>query len=191
MSAILNKINCDPPRQEKIGGKIYLMSPMPNRKHGTVSRNIFRIFDRHLYGKKCEVFIGDFDVHLSDDDYFVPDVAVVCNQDIIKDDGIYGAPDLVVEALSASTARHDRKRKFQMYEQSGVKEYWIVSPSDKILEVYHNTGSGFILSHTYAQPDDYVLERMDEKEKERLLTHFKTTIFDDLTISVAEIFQDI
>ncbi|WP_411830076.1 Uma2 family endonuclease [Metasolibacillus meyeri] len=56
---------------------------------------------------------------------------IICNQDIIKRDGIYGAPDLVVEVLSPSTARRDKGEKKALYEKHGVKEYWIISPDEK------------------------------------------------------------
>lgn len=76
-----------------------------------VSGNIFGIFRDYLKGKKCTPIQDSFDLYLDDENQFVPDFMVVCDTDKIKPDGVYGAPDLVVEVLSPSTAKNDKGYK--------------------------------------------------------------------------------
>ena len=98
----------DPPSEELINGNVVLMSPRPNVNHNRVAFNIHRIFDKYLNGKKCVPFGDGYDLYLSEKERYVPDFMVVCDRDKIHTDGVHGAPDLVVEVLSPSTARYDR-----------------------------------------------------------------------------------
>ena len=126
----------DEPRTETIHGKTVMMSPSPTIGHNTISGNIYGIFWRFLKGKRCRVFMDGADVHLDDENTFIPDVMIVCDRDKIRHDGIYGAPDLVVEVLSPSTATRDKGTKKDVYERAGVKEYWIVDPDKRKVIVY-------------------------------------------------------
>ena len=76
------------------------------------------------------------DVYLSEKDRVIPDVMIICSKDIIRDNGIYGTPDLVVEVLSPGTEKRDRGIKKNLYEICGVKEYWLANPEIKSVEVY-------------------------------------------------------
>ena len=135
--------------EELIDGKITAMSPVaPN--HSLTAGNIYTIFKNHLKKRKCTPIFDGVMVYLTEDDRFIPDVMVVCDRDKIKADGVYGAPDLVVEVLSPSTAKHDRGRKKQVYEQCGVSEYWIVDPANKTLEQYLLQQGAFTLHEVYA-----------------------------------------
>lgn len=111
-------------REELIGGKRVAMSPA-SAGHAYVSDNILRIFKNYLKGKTCIPFGHSLLVHLSEEDKFVPDVMVVCEREKIKPNGVHGAPDLVVEVLSPSTAKNDRTYKKEVYERYGVPEYWL------------------------------------------------------------------
>lgn len=71
----------------------------------------------------------------------------------IKDTNIVGAPDLVIEVLSPSTARNDRSIKFNSYEKAGVKEYWIVDPANMFVEVYELKDTSFQQTGIYEQED--------------------------------------
>ena len=85
---------------EIIGGQVYMMS-RPSMNHQRISGNIYGLFDQYLNGKCCEAILEQ-DVYFSEEDNFIPDVMIVCNPDIVEDDGIHGVPDLVVEILSKS-----------------------------------------------------------------------------------------
>ena len=175
-------------REELIGGNVVAMSPRPSFNHNRVASNIFRIFDNHLYGKKCTPIADGMDLFLDGDNQFVPDFMVVCDPDKIKPDGIHGAPDLVVEVLSPSTARNDKTRKKDLYARCGVREYWLVGPEDKSIEVYHLDGESFLLHDIYTLHADWQLAQMSEEERSALVTHFKCSLFDDLDISIDDIF---
>ena len=175
-------------REELIGGKVVMMSPRPSFNHNRVASNIFRIFDNHLYGKKCTPIADGMDLYLDEDNQFVPDFMVVCDPDKIKPDGIHGTPDLVVEVLSPSTARNDKTHKKDVYARCGVREYWIIHPEDKSVDVYHTDGTEFILHDIYSLHPDWMLAKMSEEERAAVVTHFKCSLFDDLDISLDDIF---
>ena len=138
---------------EIIDGVTYVMS-RHNTDHMTIEGNIFNTLKNYLKGKRCRAF-NEIDVFFSDDDNFVPDVIVVCNPEIIEENGIHGTPDLVVEISSPSTARRDRMEKFKAYEKYGVKEYWIVSPQEKRIEVFIRKDDKLILDDVYSIYKDF------------------------------------
>lgn len=175
-------------RKEVIDGKPVMMSPRPTVNHNRVAFNIAVLFDRYLKGKKCTPFSDGVDLYLDDNNRFVPDMMVVCDPDKIKPDGVHGTPDLVVEVLSPSTMRNDKTRKKDIYARCGVREYWLVDPASKSVEVYRTDGSEFVLHDIYAQRPDWELAKMSEEERAALETHFKCSLFDDLDISLEDIF---
>lgn len=175
-------------REELIDGKLVMMSPRPTVNHNQVSFNIARLFANYLHGKKCTPFADGIDLYLDEGNRFVPDVMVVCDPDKIKPDGVYGAPDLVVEVLSPSTAKNDRTRKKDVYARCGVREYWLVSPDEKSVEIYRTNGTDFILHDIYTLYPDWQLAKMSEEERAALVTHFKCSLFDDLDISLDDVF---
>lgn len=178
----------EPPRTEIIAGKTVLMSPRPLISHNLVSGNIYRLFANYLQGKTCVPFADGVDVHLNDQNWFVPDAMIVCNPEIIKENGIYGTPDLVVEVLSPSTMRYDRGPKMKAYAQAGVKEYWLVTPLARSVEVYLNHDGVFELDDTYAVYSEADLSVMDEKEKAAIKHQIKVSLYDDLLVNVEDIF---
>lgn len=175
-------------REELIDGKPVMMSPRPTVIHNRIAFNIAVLFDRYLKGKKCTPFSDGVDLYLDDDNRFIPDMMVVCDPDKIKPDGIHGAPDLVVEVLSPGTARNDKTRKKDVYARCGVREYWLVSPNEKSVEVYRTNGTEFILHDIYTLYPDWQLAQMTDEERANLVTHFKCSLFDDLDISLEDIF---
>lgn len=179
----------DEPRDELINGQIVMMSPRPSNSHCTVAENLFFIFRKHLQGRTCRPLADGRDVYLTKKDRFVPDFMVVCNPKKIQPKGIFGAPDLVAEVLSPSTAHRDRSYKKDVYEQAGVKEYWIVSTAEKSVEQYLLQDGRFALANTYTQYPDYLLEDMTEEELAALVTEFKCSLYDDLLIKLADIFE--
>ena len=177
-------------REELIGGEVVAMAPSPTWNHISAAGNIYNLFSNYLRGKYCKAIPDGFDLHLTDDDVFVPDMMVVCDRSKIRPDGVHGAPDLVVEVLSRSTAKNDRTRKKDVYERCGVPEYWIVNPIEKSVEVYRLGDGKYVLQDIYTLPADWELERMTDGEKAALVTEFKCHLYDDLVIRLEDIFND-
>ena len=119
-----------------IGGEL-IMVPAPNPRHQIILGNIVEKVRQFTKGLGITLF-SPVDVYLGEEDAYQPDMIFISKQrqEIIKKDGIYGAPDLVVEILSPSTAYYDIKKKFKVYERYGVKEYWIVDPEMKGVEIF-------------------------------------------------------
>ena len=136
------------------------------------------------------IFEG-LEVRLSRDGIFVPGFMVVCNKDIITKRGIEGAPDLVVEIPSPSTAKRDKIQKKNAYEKAGVKEYWLVNIDSKSIEVYWLQDDKFVLNNLYIIPPDMDIEEMTEGELAKIVYEFKTSLFDDFVIDIREVFEDI
>ena len=162
-----------PERYELIDGVIFDMIPSPTSTHQRISSNLHTEFGLYLKGKPCKVFSAPFDVYLKDgiDEWVIPDLTVICDQSKIQEKGCVGAPDLVVEILSKTTAVKDRTVKLTLYRTAGVKEYWIVDPYGETVEVYQFGENVFSL------PDIYGVEDV-----------MKVGIFDDLQITLREIF---
>ena len=174
--------------EELIGGKLVAMSPRPAINHSRVSGNIYTIFGSFLRGKPCEAFADGVDLYLSEENQYIPDGMVVCDPDKIRPNGVYGAPDLVVEILSPSTARYDRGQKKDAYEKYGVREYWIVDPANKTVEQYLLRDGKLHLHEAYAILPDWMLETMKPEERAAVVTEFSCSLFDDLTIRLEDVF---
>ena len=126
-------------RVELIKGKIFKMSPAPNFNHQILVGEIYGQFRDFLKKQPYKAFVAPFDVRLprkskEDKEIFTvvqPDVCVVCDTSKYDKRGCIGAPDIVVEVLSPGNNATELKNKFDIYEESGVKEYWIVFPQNK------------------------------------------------------------
>lgn len=123
-----------------------IMTPAPNPRHQIISAKIFeklRDFTKQL----GITLYSPIDVYLDDENAFQPDIIFISKegQAVIKNDGIYGPPDIVIEILSPATARYDLKEKFRVYERTGVREYWIVDPDMNSVEIYANKEGRFSL----------------------------------------------
>jgi len=127
-------------RAELLDGELVMMAP-PLRSHQGASGEIFFQIRTFLTGKKCKVYSAPFAVRLfpqknkRDDTVFEPDVVVVCDPEKLDDRGCNGPPDMVVEVVSPSSAKYDRVLKFRKYQKAGVREYWIVDPDIKTVQV--------------------------------------------------------
>ncbi|MBR1397895.1 MAG: Uma2 family endonuclease [Selenomonadaceae bacterium] len=177
----------DEPDYEIIDGQTYMMAK-PSTNHMQISGNIFNVFKNYLKGKRCRPFF-EVDVFLSDDDNVIPDVMIVCNPEIIKKRGIFGTPDLIVEIVSPSTVRFDRFEKFAAYEKYGVKEYWIVNPASKSVEVYLLKEGKLILDEIYNIYPDYELDRLNERQKSLIKREIKVSLYDDFYVKLDDIFE--
>ena len=177
------------PWEEKLNGQIILMSPRPSVNHNRVSGNIYHIFRSYLKGKTCKAFTDGVDVFLTEEDNVIPDAMIICNKDIIKPDGIHGAPDLVVEVLSPSTAKNDRGYKKDLYEKAGVKEYWIVDPVSCSIEVYLLAYGKYFLDEVYALYPAGL--GVTDKEREETKKEIPVSLYGDFRIPLEEIFYDL
>ncbi|MDE6887357.1 MAG: Uma2 family endonuclease [Eubacterium sp.] len=177
------------PWEEKLNGQIILMSPRPSVNHNQLVGNIYHIFRSYLKGKTCKAFTDGVDVFLTDKDNVIPDAMIVCNKDIIKPDGIHGAPDLVVEVLSPSTAKNDRGYKKDLYEAAGVKEYWIVDPTMRSIEAYLLSDKRkYVLDGFYGLfPDNPSITELERQESKK---EIPVSLYSDFRIPLEEIFYD-
>lgn len=174
--------------EELIDGKLVAMSPRPSVNHARAAINIFSIFSSYLKGKICEPFPYGVNLYLTDKDRFIPDFMVVCDPDKVKSNGVYGAPDLVAEVLSPSTARNDKTHKKDIYAQCGVREYWIVSPEAKSIDQYLLQDDQFVLHEVYTLYPDWTLAQLSDEERAAVKTKFKCSLYDDLEISLEDVF---
>lgn len=177
------------PWEELIDGEVVAMSPRPVFNHNHIAFNIAVIFQSYLRGKRCTVIPDGTDLYLTEKDRFVPDMMVVCDRDKIRRDGVHGAPDLVVEVLSPSTAKKDRLHKKAVYGTCGVQEYWLVDPENRTIEQYLPQDGRLELNTVYVSYSEDALERMTQEERSALETHFKCSLYDDFDIALDDIFS--
>jgi len=176
------------PKEELLNGKIYMMSS-PTVNHSRVAFNIAFAFRNYLKNKTCEAFSDGVDVYLTEKDQVIPDAMIVCNKDIIKLDGIHGAPDLVVEVLSPGTAKNDRGYKKDLYERTGVKEYWIVDPNVHSIESYLLSDGKYVLDGFYGLLSNVL--GFTEKERAESKKEIPVSLYSDFYIPLEEIFQNL
>jgi Uma2 family endonuclease len=129
-------------RVELIRGKVFKMSPAPNTNHQTILLNLGVLFSSFFDKQSCSVFLAPFDVRLpiakpwKDHTVVQPDVSVICDASKLDKLGCAGSPDLVVEIISPGNPAHDKMVKFDLYEEAGIKEYWIVEPDNRLVLLY-------------------------------------------------------
>jgi Uma2 family endonuclease len=138
-------------RCELVDGEIFMLAA-PSMEHQRVLMELAYQLRDFLKGKPCKVFPAPFAVRLkpladnSDDTVLEPDIVVVCDSSKLDKRGCNGAPDLVMEISSQSTARYDKVEKFRRYHAAGVREYWIVDPDSKTAQVCVLENGRYILS---------------------------------------------
>ena len=173
--------------EEKINGKIYLMS-RPDRNHMRVQYNVCKAFNDYFKSKNknCEALIeAQFDI--DKDNYLVPDVMVYCyntNEDI---------PVVVVEVLSKSTRKRDLTVKMKKYAEIGVKEYWLVDYKSHSIDIYVLSNSTYepFESYTFYKPEDFEIitnTEAREKLKAEIIKEFSPAFFPEITIQIEDIF---
>jgi Uma2 family endonuclease len=126
-------------RVELFRGFIAKMSPAPNTFHQEYSGNISGPIWSFLKNKKCKVYSAPIDVYLPTTDkktVVQPDIIVVCDLVKIQKKGCVGAPDIVVEILSPGNSKKEMNDKYDLYEEAGVKEYWVVFPEEQVVQIY-------------------------------------------------------
>ena len=173
-------------RVELIKGWIHKMTPAPLRKHQRVSADLTYLFMDYIKKnkKECQIFDAPFDVRLLKNKgkngevntVVQPDICIICDKSKLDRRGCLGAPDLIVEILSASTSKKDYHEKYNLYQENGVKEYWIVSPSEESVEVFLLKDGKYYSEEIYTQIDGF--------EK------VQVGIFPDLKLKLCEIFEE-
>lgn len=169
-------------RVELIRGRLFPMSPAPNTLHQRVSRELsLRIFT-HFNQSTCQAFSAPFDVRLpvslkkgQTTTVVQPDLCVICDPNKIDEQGCDGAPDLIIEILSPGNTRREMREKYQVYEESGVREYWLVHPLDREVRVYILNQDGNYTGLAPVIEDD--------------LLH--STIFPELEIDLKQVFAGV
>ena len=163
-------------RVELLKGKILEMSA-PSPIHQEISGNLQGALFVFLKNSKCKLYTAPFDVRFPQKGesqvYTVvqPDLCVVCDFEKIDSKGCVGAPDLVVEILSPGNSKKEMKSKFALYQEEGVREYWVVDPERELVFVYVADNKKF--KPTIPIADDYVY----------------STIFPDFKIHTSDLFH--
>ena len=180
------------PSYEIIGGK-KIMAPAPTLDHTDIIGRIHFLFVNYfLIHKNGYVYHDSADVHFSDGSLYKPDLCVVLksNEKILAGrKAIFGAPDMVVEVLSYSTRKKDLTVKKDTYEAQGVREYWIIDPWAKIVDVYLLRDGKYFLSGEYMLPDEKDLEFMTDAERAEVKSEVPVSIVDGLTIPLEFVFS--
>ncbi|MFN3851273.1 MAG: Uma2 family endonuclease [Spirosomataceae bacterium] len=170
---------------ELIKGKVYKMSPAPSLKHQQVSRQLCIPLFEYFKGKKCQVFNAPFDVRLYDKkksnranrDIFTvvqPDICVICDESKLDERGCLGSPDLIIEILSPGNNQKELKKKFELYQECGVKEYWLVYPYEESITQFFldEDSEKYQLVSVYGCEDDII-----------------PVLFQDLVIDLDDVFE--
>jgi Uma2 family endonuclease len=156
-----------------------LMAPAPNRFHQKISQNLFtKLYNFLKKDQKGEIYYSPIDVVLREDIVLQPDLVIVLkeNYSILQDSGIIGIPDIVIEIISPSSVERDIVHKKKIYEECKVKEYWIVFPREKIIEIF-----------TLKENQHYEIYNVFSIEGNYLLKSF---LLKDLEINLKEIFEE-
>lgn len=169
-------------RVELIKGRIFKMSPAPSRFHQDISILLTVKLVNFLKGSHCKVYSAPFDVRLprnSKDDKAIytvlqPDICVICDLSKLDDRGCVGAPDIVIEILSPGNNKKELRNKYEVYQEAGVKEYWIIHPSE----------------HTFLK---YTLDANGLFQPSKLLTggdEITTPILPGFSLDLDEVFEE-
>jgi Uma2 family endonuclease len=151
-------------RYELIYGIAYAMSA-PTLQHQEILTQLVLEIGNFLRGKPCRVYVSPVDVRLfyeedeSDDTVVQPDLIVICDEKKRGPEACRGAPEFAVEILSPSNTASEMERKFELYRQAGVGEYWVIDPQNKMLHAHHFT-DGQILTRFFGENDTAPIETL-------------------------------
>ena len=146
-----------PERYQIIYGEVFMMSS-PSVAHQAICMELSRLFSNWLRGKPCRVFAAPLDVRLfpeednSDDTVVQPDLLVVCDKTKFAKGSVNGPPDIAVEVMSPSTTNKEHFMKFRAYMDAGIREYWMIEPGEKLVQVHLHENDHFI-SFSYKEHD--------------------------------------
>jgi len=161
-------------RYQLVDGELH-MAPAPNSYHQEIVWNLSRILGRYIDAHPVgRIYPAPYDVYLSEGDVLQPDLLFLASlrQNLRQEDGLHGAPDLVIEVLSVSTSQLDKKKKRAIYARTGVKEMWLVDP---ILQQIH--------LYDFARDPAKAIRLVEDDET------FESELLPGLTVSAAEVFK--
>jgi Uma2 family endonuclease len=167
---------------ELIKGRVFQMAA-PSRAHQGVISNLHFALRTFFINHPCKVYPAPFDVRLkrlnkaTNQEIITvvqPDICVVCDKEKLDDRGCIGAPDLVIEVLSPGNTKKEMRQKYEVYEESGVKEYWLVNLTDKTVLIYRLNDDGKFIGLQPLTDDDFLT----------------TPLFEGMNIPVQNIFED-
>ena len=151
-------------RVELIRGWISRMSPAPNRMHQHISFKMTLAMSKAIGKGGCKMYAAPFDVRLIDkkksspdrEVYTVvqPDLCLICDESKLDEQGAIGAPDWIIEILSPGNTKKETQVKFELYEEAGVREYWIVQPGDQNILVFDLVDEKYKLRKIYTNEDE-------------------------------------
>ena len=176
-------LDWDEGRWELINGEVWDMTPAPSRLHQEILGDLFYVLYEFFKDQDCKVYMAPFNVCLPDsdtiEDYAVttvvqPDISVICDQSKLDNRGCVGSPDLIVEILSPSTAAKDLKVKRALYEKHGVKEYWLIHPTDQV-----------VMSYQLGEDGQYGKAQIFDRED-----MLQSVQFEELKIQLSSVFQE-
>lgn len=144
----------EPIKTEKIDGVVFNMSPSAGFMHSQINGNIYHAIKRQIKDSVCVVSMENLDLYLSEDEYLIPDIMLICDRHRIKNDKYRGVPRFIAETLSPRTALRDRTLKLEKYARLGVDEYWIVMPKERSVEIYYLEGDKYQLKESYILEED-------------------------------------
>ena len=169
-------------RLELFKGKIFKMSPAPSLYHQKVSRDLTGLLWTSFKNHSCNLFVAPFDVRLLDKKKFTsdneiytvvqPDLCVVCDENKLDSRGAIGAPDLMIEILSPGNSKKEMTHKYELYQEAGVLEYWMVNSTDKTILIYVLKNGIFVGQQPLIED-----------------SNIKSPLFPQLNFQVAEIFN--
>jgi Uma2 family endonuclease len=156
-------------RVELFKGYIAKMSPAPSSRHQLVSGKLHLGIGLFLRKKTCKVFYAPYDVYLPTIDnktVVQPDICVICDTTKIQKKGCVGSPDLVIEILSPGNSKREMQDKFYLYEEAGVKEYWLVYPSEQVIQVNFLENGKYVPQKAHANGDKVYTKVLEGLELE-------------------------
>jgi len=162
-------------RYELVEGELFLV-PAPNIPHQGISRELMAVLHRYVRDHDLgKIFYAPCDVVLSSENVVQPDLLFVAKErmSILTYANVQGAPDLAVEILSDSTAQRDLSVKRKLYAKYGVREYWIVDPESKSVEVLSWTETGYRTEAVYPHT-----------------ARLSSPLFPNLNLNLADIFRE-
>lgn len=160
-------------RYQLINGEL-IMSPSPSLRHQLVLGNLYTIFKEVSTSNSSVAILAPIDIYFDKKNVFQPDLVLVSKErkHILSERGMEGAPDLIVEILSPSNSKYDRYEKREKYSQFGVREYWLVDPSNDSIELFH-------LEKNPDKPAIYQIEK----------GKINSIVFPELTLNLEKIFE--